>query len=239
MTEKYREKALIIGGGSGIGLATARLAAEKGYEVIIAGRNVEKLQSAKQSIAKPIKTIPMDMLDQESIRVVFETLGKIDHLVIAASEITFGDVRTLSVDSAKASFDSKLFGPYRLVQVALDYLNKTGSITLFSGSAGAKPEVGTEVISAINAAVEGFSRGLAVSYAPLRVNTVSPGLIDTPLYDTFDPAVKDQFFNKFTQTLKIPRAGKAEEVAEAVLFLMGNGYTTGMTLFVDGGHRLS
>lgn len=239
MNNKNREKILIIGGSSGIGLASAQLAVEKGYEVVIASRNHEKLKTAKEKINhENVNTFLVDITKEKSIQSLFEPVKEIDHLVIAGSEVQFGDFRTLSISDAQKSFDSKFFGPYRVIKEALGHINPKGSITLFSGSAGAKPEKGSEIISAINSAVEGFSRALAISLSPIRVNCIAPGLIDTPAYAGLDEDARKTLFLALSENLLIKRAGTATEVAQAVLYLIDNTYTTGTTLYIDGGHAM-
>lgn len=239
MSIKHNETILIIGGSSGIGLATAQLAAEKNYHVIIASRSQDKLDKAKQKINhENVSVVSVDTRDEKSIAELFKSTGKIDHLVITGSEVQYGNIKNSTVEDAKKSFDSKFFGPFRVIQAALNYLNSQGSITLLSGTSGTKAENGTEILSAINAAVEGFSRGLAISLAPIRINTIAPGIIDTPVYDGIDEATKN-LFKQFTDILIVKRMGEAKEVAQAALYLVENNYVTGTTLYVDGGHVIS
>jgi len=232
------KRILIIGGSSGMGLATAKLAA-KHHEVIIASRSQAKLDNAKKEIdGKAVSTAIVDTRDEVSIKKLFQFLGKIDHLVMPGSEVQFGNIKNSTVAVVKESFDSKFFGPFRMVQVALNYLNPEGSITFFSGGAGTKPQKGTEILSAINAAVEGFAKALALSLAPIRVNTIAPGIIDTPVYDGIDEATKN-LFKQFTDSLLIKRMGTAEEAAKAALYLIDNDYVTGTVMYVDGGYVIS
>ncbi len=150
----------------------------------------------------------------------------------------FGNIRNSTVQDVKNSFDSKFFGPYRVIQEALNFIEPNGSITLFSGTAGTKPENGTEILSAINGAVDSFSRALSISLSPIRVNSIAPGIIDTPVYAGIDENTK-KLFKQFTDNLLVKRMGYASEVAEAVLYLINNKYVTGTTLYVDGGHVVS
>lgn len=233
------ESILIIGGSSGMGLATAKLAANNGYKVIIASRSKNKLDSAVKSINhKNLSAHLVDTRDQNSIMNLFKTIGNINHLVITASEVEFGNIRNSSVESAKRSFDSKFFGPFRVIQAALEHLTISNSITLFSGTAGTKAVKDYEILAAINAAIDSFARTLALSLAPVRVNSIAPGLIDTPAVASADDATK-KLIKQFSDNLVINRIGQADEVAQAVLFLMANNYVTGTTLYVDGGHVIS
>src|SRR3990167_5408495 len=166
------EKILIVGGSSGIEMATAQVALDKNYDVIIASRSIDKLEKAKRALNhKNVNAHEVDTRDEKSIAQLFQSIGKINHLVITGSEVQFGNIRNSTTEDAKNSFDSKFFGPFRMIKEALNFIESNGSITLFSGAAGAKPRNGTEILSAINGAVDSFSRALAISLSPIRVNS--------------------------------------------------------------------
>lgn len=234
---KHNEKVIIIGGSSGIGLAAAKAAAEQGYQVIIASRSPSKLARALATIDHPNASAEtLDLLDSKSIEWFFNKTGKFDHLVVTGSEIHFGAFSELPLAAAKQSFESKFWGAYQTVHAALPYINTGGSIILFSGSAGQRPENGSELMTAINSAVEGLGRALAISLAPIRVNVIAPGLVDTPAYADFDDASRQAMFAGFSKKLLVQRPAKAEEIAQSVLYLLQSTYTTGTVLLVDGGH---
>ena len=158
--------------------------------------------------------------------------------MITASGAALG--RFLEIDTADARrfVESKFWGPYAVARRAASQIRRDGSITFFSGAAGSRASPGFSCGSAINAAIEALSRTLSVELAPVRVNTVSPGLVDTPIWESIVSSPERQAL--FTDTAaKLPagRIGRPEEVADAVLFLIRNPYTTGTTLFVDGGYR--
>ena len=227
---------LIVGGSSGIGLGIAKAALEAKANVMIASRSQKKLDQALTDLNhERAKAFSVDLMDGSSIAQLFDVVGRIDHLLIPASEVVFEPFESISIDAAKRSFDSKFWGPFNIVRAALPNMNQSGSITLFSGVAGQKPAKGTEVVTAINNAIDGLAKALAISLSPIRVNSISPGLIDTPVYKNYDKKVMDEIFDNFSKQLLIKRYGRAEEVASTAMYLMTNDYVTGTTQMIDGG----
>jgi len=229
---------VIVGGSSGIGLASAAAASALGARVVIAGRSAQKLDAARRVVEGRIEARRLDMTDDASVGAFFAAVGPLDHLVITASEAALGRFREIDTADARRFFDSKFWGPYSVARRAAPQIRHGGSITFFSGAAGSRASPGFSCGSAINAAVEALSRTLAVELAPVRVNTISPGLVDTPVWETLVPAAeRDALFAETAAKLPAGRIGRPEDVADAVLFLIRNAYTTGTTLFVDGGYR--
>ena len=229
---------VIVGGSSGIGLASAAACSAAGARVVIAGRSEQKLDAARRDVEGRIEARRLDMTDDASIEAFFAAVGPLDHLVITASEAALGRFREIDTADARRFFDSKFWGPYSVARRAAPQIRHGGSITFFSGAAGSRASPGFSCGSAINAAVEALSRTLAVELAPVRVNTISPGLVETPVWETILPATeRDALFADTAAKLPAGRIGRPEEIADAVLFLIRNAYTTGTTLFVDGGYR--
>jgi len=229
---------VIVGGSSGIGLASAAAASALGARVVMAGRSEQNLDAARRDVEGRIEARRLDMTDDASIEAFFAAVGPLDHLVITASEAALGRFREIDTADARRFFDSKFWGPYSVARRAAPQIRHGGSITFFSGAAGSRASPGFSCGSAINAAVEALSRTLAVELAPVRVNTISPGLVDTPVWETLVPAAeRDALFAETAAKLPAGRIGRPEDVADAVLFLIRNAYTTGTTLFVDGGYR--
>lgn len=232
------KKVVIVGGSSGIGFAIAKAALEANAHVVIVSRSTEKLNQAKQRLNNKVETFSTDMRDFSELEKVFEKIGKFDHLQITASEISFGDFKDLSISDAKSAFENKFWGPYQTVKSALPYLSPQGTITFYSGAYSQLPKTpGASVIAAVNSAIEGLSRALAVELAPIRVNTITPGIVDTELFTTLgmDAEQRESFFNEITAGQVIKRPAQPNEIAQSALYLMGNTYSTGNTLFVDGG----
>lgn len=232
------QKIVVIGGSSGIGFAIAKGVLQAGAELVIVSRDADRLAQAKARLSDDVKTAVADTRDIQQLERLFAHIGPFDHLQITAGEIKFGDFDSLPLSDAKAMFDSKFWGPYQAAKAALPYLSKSGSITFYSGAYSQMPRTpGASVAAAINSAVEGLSRALATELAPIRVNTITPGIVDTELFAKLgmDEAQRTSFFNEVSAAQVIKRVAQPEELAKAALYLMDNTYSTGNTLFVDGG----
>lgn len=230
------KKIVIIGGTSGMGLATAKAAIAARAEVIIASRSQEKLTAAQKDIGSGVLTQTIDLMQEDLIREFFQTVGSIDHLVVSGSSVKSGSLRELATADAQRSMASKFWGPYLAAKHA--QINSNGSIVLFSGILSRKPSAGMAIVSAINAAVEGLGRALAVELAPIRVNVISPGLVATPVYEGMLPEQRESMFQSAASHLPVGRIGNPEEIAATVIHLMENGYITGAVIDVDGGGLL-
>ena len=147
-------------------------------------------------------------------------------------------VSALDLIAAQRVVDSKLYGPLLLAKHGAPKLAATGSITVVSGIAAYRPAPRGAVVAAINAALEGLVRALALELAPIRVNAVSPGWIDTPIWTSVAGDKKDEVMGAMAKRLPVGRIGRPDDVADAIVFLMGNTFTTGSVLHVEGGHRL-
>jgi NAD(P)-dependent dehydrogenase (short-subunit alcohol dehydrogenase family) len=232
------QQVVIIGGSSGIGLETARLALAEGAFVTIAARSEERLRKAAQLLASDrVQSAVADLSDESSIRSLFAKLAQIDHVFVPAGELRpgGGDALKSDMDGLRSIFEVRLLGVAHVVRQAKPRM-QGGSITLMSGLYSTRPSAGGAIGAAAVAAVEGMTRALALDLAPTRVNAVAPGLIDTPLWDSFG-AQRDAILAS-TAKLPVGRAGRPEEVAASVIFLMCNGFVTGAVLPVDGGGGL-
>jgi NAD(P)-dependent dehydrogenase (short-subunit alcohol dehydrogenase family) len=232
------QKIVVIGGSSGMGLATAKAAAAEGARVVIASRSEEKLRQAKAQIQGSVEVLTANVLDEISMRSFFEKVGEFDHLTTPGSEAVMGPFLELDTQAARKAFDSKFWGQYHAAKYGAPKIRPGGSITFFSGIWSQRPIPRASVVAAINSAIEGLGRALAVELAPIRVNVVSPGIVDTPLYGGMPPDKREAMFKQVAASIPAKRIGKAEEIAQTVLYLMTNGYTTGSTLCVDGGTTL-
>lgn len=232
------KRVVVIGGSSGMGLAVARRAAERGAKVLVASRSVEKLSRAKAEIRGTIGTYPLDVTREEEVERFFSRVGALDHLVTSAAITGMGPFLETPQEKVRALFESKFWGQYRAARHAAPRIAPGGSITFFSGIAGQRPFHGFSAYAAVNGAVEGLCRALALELAPVRVNVVSPGIVDTPAYAGMDEEERRAFLDSVAKRLPAGRVGDPDDAAEAALFLMLSGFTTGTVLSVDGGGRL-
>lgn len=233
---------LIVGGSSGMGLASARVLAEAGATVTIASRSREKLDAALARLPKCVTAQVMDFTDRKSIdealSAIVAAAGSLDHLVLAgAGAPAWGAFSEVRIEALQSAIDTKLFGYWNTMQAALAHLRKDGSVTLLSGAAARTAIPGTAGLAAVNGGINQMAVTLAKELAPLRVNVISPGLVDTPAYDGMPQEAKAGMFAGVAASLAVGRTGVPDDIADAVLFLVSNGFTTGAILDVDGGAR--
>ncbi|WP_112609518.1 SDR family oxidoreductase [Rhizobium sp. WW22] len=229
----------IVGSSSGIGLATAAYLLEKGYRVTITGRDKAKLQAAVQNLNGDLTPITMDAADFAGLPAAFEAIGPLDHLVLALGGGNgAGPFATVDLADVRKGFEQKTMAHFACAQACLPYLSKQGSITFVSAVSAQAAMPGTAGLGAINAAIAALAPILAVELKPIRVNCVSPGVVDTPWWDFLSADQKEPTFAGFAARTPVGRVGQPKEIAEAIAFLIGNGFTSGHTLICDGGIRL-
>ncbi|MEU5208523.1 SDR family oxidoreductase [Streptomyces sp. NPDC020742] len=229
---------VLIGGASGIGLRVARRATAAGARVVLGGRTPERLAGAAEALGSSARWRTVDVTDPASVAAFFDELDRVDHLLTTAGSYRVGPLRELSEEDAASPFTAKFWGQYRVVRQAAPLLAPDGSVVLMSGAAGARPPGPAPAYAACNAAVEGLGRGLAVELAPVRVNVVSPGTVDGNLWAHRPAPDREASFAQYRRDTVLQRLGTEDEIAHAVLFLFTNGFTTGSTLYPDGGYTL-
>jgi NAD(P)-dependent dehydrogenase (short-subunit alcohol dehydrogenase family) len=169
------KKVVVVGGSSGIGLSTAEMAKREGADVIVASRNATRLDAVAEKLNAI--AIPTDVTDDKSVANLFRSTGPVDHVVVTAAQLRTGPFKTVSMDDVRGTMESKFWGAWRVARAA--EFRAGGSLTLVSGLLSVRPRPNSAIVSAANAALESLSRALALELAPVRVNCVSPGIIDT------------------------------------------------------------
>ncbi len=229
-------KALVFGGATGIGLAAVRRLAEGGAQVVALSRNPER---AASDLPAGVAMESVDVLDRQALAETFARHAPIDVLVNAATggERASGPFLQMDLDAFQGSF-RKLWGYTNSVRLAAEHLSDDAAVVLVSGYPARNPGPGALALSTVGNAVEGFVRAVAPELAPRRINVVSPGLIDTPMFPVQGDA-RQKMFTQATAKHLIPRVGTADEVAAGILFVIENDFVTGTTVDVDGGALLS
>ena len=230
--EIENKKALVFGGTSGIGLAACEQLIDKGAEVIAISRDPSKANSVKHN---RLSFESCDVRIEEDVKKIFEKHAPFDILVSAATggSRAAGPFLEMDMLGFKSSFD-KLWGYANIVRYGTNYLSSDGTIVLVSGAPARRMKPGQIALSAVGGAVENLVRGVAKEIAPKRINSVSPGLIDTPMFSQ-EGEDRKVFLNSQTESNTIKRAGKPEEVAKGIIFVIENEFVTGTTVDVDGG----
>jgi NAD(P)-dependent dehydrogenase (short-subunit alcohol dehydrogenase family) len=231
---------IILGGSSGIGLATARELLRLGYKVTITARSEARLGAAREALSGDVSAIVMDAADSERVREIFQGTGPFDHLVLAlGSGKGLGPFASVSLADVRGSFEEKVFPHFACAQAATAQLRTDGSITFVSAVSAHAAMPGTAGIGAANAAVAALVPILAAELRPLRVNGVSPGVVDTPWWDFLSEAQKAPLFADYAAKTPVGRVGRPEDIAQAIAFLIGDSFMTGQTIVCDGGLRLA
>jgi NAD(P)-dependent dehydrogenase (short-subunit alcohol dehydrogenase family) len=233
---------VIVGGSSGMGLALARRLICEGANVTIAGRSQQRLEAAETVLGEGsrLRTAVLDVTQEDQVAAFFRNRAHTDHIVSTAADIegAYQLLPDMKLSAAQRVVESKFYGPLLLAKYGAPCLPSSGSITFTSGVAAYRPAARGSVVAAVNAALEGPVRALAVELAPLRINAVSPGWVDTPIWNFVAGDAKEATLEAMAQRLPVSRVGRPEEIADAVRFLIGNGFATGTILHVEGGHRL-
>jgi len=239
MAESLADKrVLVIGRPSGIAGAVVQASCAAGAHVIVAGRDPRKLELAYAGTG--VRVDAVDLTSDDSIAALAGRLDRVDHVVSTASARARGSLEQLERDDVRLSFDTKVIGPLMLAKHLRSKINPVGgSLVLFSGVAAFQIHAGTLAVAITNGAADTLTRSLAVEMAPVRVNAISPGTIDTGAWDALGERGKADYYAHVAASNPVRRIGTPREVAQAVLFCMENTFLTGQTLKVDGGQQLA
>jgi NAD(P)-dependent dehydrogenase (short-subunit alcohol dehydrogenase family) len=237
MTPSLQDRTvLVVGRGSGIARAVVDGAGAAGARVVAAGRGTEELEASYRGTGVEVRRV--DLTDEASIAALAEEVGAVDHVVSTASARARGLVRELTPEAILLSFHTKVVGPIMLAKHFAPLMPADGSFVLFSGVAALEPDPGFLAVAATNGSVNTVTRSLAVELAPIRVNAISPGTIDTGAWDALGEERKAALFAKLSAANPARRIGTPQDVAEAVLFAMTSSFMTGVSISVDGGQPL-
>ncbi|MET9881949.1 SDR family oxidoreductase [Streptomyces sp. NPDC006430] len=233
------KRLVVIGAGSHIGRTLARTASAAGAELVLAGPDADKLAATADALPGPraARIQQTDLTDEDSIAALAEAAGPIDHLVSTAAVPANGPVSDLVLADVQQAFAAKVFGPLLLAKHLAGRMNEGGSLTFFSGVAAWRPVPERVVMATTNGALSFLVEALAVELAPLRVNAVSPGIIDSGAWDRLGED-KDAFLRGVAGRNPARRTGTPDDVVRAVLYAIANPFVTGTVLHVDGGARL-
>jgi NAD(P)-dependent dehydrogenase (short-subunit alcohol dehydrogenase family) len=237
MTSIENKRVLVVGGSSGIGYAVAAQAAAAGAKVTIVSRSQAKLADAAQRLGRGVAFQVLDTGNAGAVESFFQGQEAWDHIVVSAAQTPTGPLRALSLEDGAKAMDSKFWGAYRIARAAK--FSERASLTFISGFLSERPSPNSVLQGAINAALESLARGLSLEFSPVRVNSVSPGMIDTPLWSKMDDAARQSLFERVAESVPAKVMGQPEDIANAVMFLMTTPFATGSTVRVDGGGAIA
>jgi len=233
------QRAVVIGGSSGIGLAAARQLVARQARVTIVGRSADKLKAAREAVGGTLFTREADLGDVAAARDLFDNHGPFDHLVICAGgSPAWGPFLELEPERLRAGMEAKFWVQFHAARYGAPRLHRTGSITFVGGGASRSAIPGTSGLAAVNGAIAAMARTMAREIAPIRVNVLSPGFTDTPAYEGMPEDARAELYHHMAEAALVKRVGDADEIGAAIVFLVENGFTTGAVLDVDGGRSL-
>lgn len=228
---------VVVGGSSGIGLATARMASEAGARVTIAGRDESRLEAARDEIGGGTNAVAVDVADESAVEALFGSLDAVDHVANLAGTHVAGAIVDTDTATLRGPVDSRLWGPLYICKYAAPKMT-SGSMTFCTGAGVARPRPGAAIVMAAAGAAEVFSRAMALELAPIRVNIVRPGIVDTPMLARMAGDHREAMLQAQSKRIPVGRVAHPDEIAHAIIFLMTNEYVTGTTLTIDGGYTL-
>ncbi|TCK34602.1 NAD(P)-dependent dehydrogenase (short-subunit alcohol dehydrogenase family) [Paraburkholderia sp. BL8N3] len=237
MRERLRGKRVIVlGGSSGIGYAVAAQAVEEGADVVIASKSAERVARAASELGGRVEGRTLDLFDERAIEAFFGETGAFDHLAFTAGDtLQLTDLRTADLQKARQAFDVRYWATLAAARYAAPHLREGGSMVLTSGISAHRPAKGWVLGASVCGAVDALTRALAIEFAPLRVNAVSPGLVATNLWQTMSEQDRRGMYESAAKALPAGHVGHAGDVAAAYLFLMKSAFATGQIHVVDGG----
>jgi NAD(P)-dependent dehydrogenase (short-subunit alcohol dehydrogenase family) len=230
------KRVVVVGGSSGIGLAIAQQAASRGAEVVIASSSQERVQRAVESVDGEVQGQAVDVSDERAVASFFARLGAFDHLVFTAGDtLHLDNLAATDLQQARRAFELRYWAALAAVKYGSPHIRKEGSVVLTTGIAGQRPQKGWVIAASVCGTIEALTRALAVELAPIRVNAVSPGVVRTNLWQSMSAPERELLYESVGKSLPVGRIGEAHDIAQAYLFLMQEGFSTGQTVVIDGG----
>jgi len=230
------KRIVVLGGTSGMGFATAEMAAREGAAIVVASSRREHIDRAAARLPKGTEGYTIDLSNEEHVRDFFTHLGAFDHLVFTAGDmLQMSELSQTNVEQARHVFDLRFWGAFMAAKYGSSHIRPGGSIVLTSGIAGRRPRKGGTVGAGICGAVEALTRALAVELAPIRVNAVCPGPVRTEMWMSMLEEDQEAMARSIGQALLVGHVGEAHDLAHAYLYLMREGFSTGQVIIVDGG----
>ncbi|WP_131536403.1 SDR family oxidoreductase [Pedobacter nototheniae] len=230
------KKIVVLGGTSGIGLATAKAAASEGATVVVVSSNQKRVNKALAVLPGNSQGYAINLANETAVSDLFKQIGFFDHLIFTAGEkLLIGKLADLSSNDANEAFQLRFFGALNAVKYGSKNILPGGSVVLTTGIAGLRPQAGWAVGASICGAMESLTRALAVELAPIRVNAVSPGFVKTNLWSDMTARDRETMYQQVARSLPVQRVGEAEDIAKTYLYLMNEGFSTGQIIVVDGG----
>jgi NAD(P)-dependent dehydrogenase (short-subunit alcohol dehydrogenase family) len=227
---------VVLGGTSGFGFATAQAALASGARVSVASRSADKLHRALHRLGNVVSGVCVDVTDKPALEAYFASVGEFDHLAVTVGDaMVRKPVLELTDVEARAAFEVRFWGQFNAVRAAYPHISRSGSITLVSGLAGQRATPGRGIYAGVLGGLEGMVKSFAAELGPVRVNGVCAGVVETELWHRLPEAERKATFAQIGARLPVGRVGKPEDIAEAYLYLMRNGFSTGETIVVDGG----
>jgi NAD(P)-dependent dehydrogenase (short-subunit alcohol dehydrogenase family) len=229
---------VVIGGSAGIGLETARLARAHGADVVLTARDPERLRAAAAEVEAQ-STVAFDLTDLGRLEQFFEDLpGPIDHVMVTGGGPTYSSLADIDFDAARRGIDERILVPLAVARYAAPRMRPPGTLLFIGGTGGRRAGIGLAVVSALTAAVPALVASLALEVAPIRVNVIAAGFVDTPLSASLLGDQLDARRAELRATLPIGRVVGPADVAALAVHLMTNTALTGATYDIDGGQQL-
>jgi NAD(P)-dependent dehydrogenase (short-subunit alcohol dehydrogenase family) len=229
-------RVLCLGGTTGIGLATAKLASSRGAHVTVVSNRQGDVDNALRQLPKGADGYAADLLDPEQRAELFQKVDTIDHLVYTAGQnIRFTKITDYTTEAGNTMLGLRVVCALDVVRLAIPHMSDEGSITLTSGTSAFRPGPGWSIVGAFCGAINSAIKALAVELAPIRVNAVAPGVVNSPLWDQVGSSESNEEFAQLASALPAGRVAEADDIAMGYVYLMEQEYATGSVLLIDGG----